>query len=280
MTDWGLVGVTVRYGSITAIHDLTIRSRAGSIVAIVGGDGAGKTTALRTLVGVVAPSSGWVERPSAGEIGYLSASRGIYGDLSVMENLSFSGTAYGLGRADLSARAEELIERTGLHDARDRLAGDLSGGMRQKLALAVAMIHSPALLVLDEPTTGVDPVSRSEIWRLIARAASTGAAILLATSYVDEAERAGEVLMLSEGRAIAAGTPEEIIAGAPGRVFAGPRRHGGLPSWRRGRTWHIWSSNGGEVPGAEPAPIDLEDAVIVAELASGGERAQNELVGV
>ena len=280
MTDWGLTGVTVRYGSFTALHDLTIRLRPGSITAIVGGDGAGKTTALRTLVGVVAPSSGVVNRPDPTEIGYLSARRGIYPDLSVTENLSFAGTAYGLTGADLRARAEELIERTGLNDARDRLAGALSGGMRQKLALAVAMIHSPALLVLDEPTTGVDPVSRSELWRLIARAASTGAATLIATSYVDEAERAGEVVMLSDGRAIASGTTEAIIAGTPGRVFASRKRPRGLPSWRRGRTWRIWSNDGSEVAGAEPAPIDLEDAVIVAELSSGGVRAQNELVGV
>ena len=280
MMAWGLVGVTVRYGSSTAIHDLTIPLRAGTITAIVGGDGAGKTTALRTLVGVVEPSSGKVERPGPTEIGYLSARRGIYRDLSVTENLSFAGIAYGLAPADLKTRSEDLIERTGLNEARGRLAGDLSGGMRQKLALAVAMIHSPALLVLDEPTTGVDPVSRSELWRLIAQAASTGGAILIATSYVDEAERAGEVVMLSEGRAIARGTAEEIIAATPGRVFAGPRRPDGLPAWRRGRTWHIWSSNGHEVPGADPARIDLEDAVIVAELSSGGERTQSELVAV
>jgi ABC-2 type transport system ATP-binding protein len=280
MTAWGLTGVSVEYGSLKAIDDLTIRLREGSITAVVGGDEAGKTTALRTLVGIVSATTGRVERPGPIDIGYMSARQGIYRDLSVMENLSFAGVAYGLARADLRVRCDELIERTGLGEARGRLAGDLSGGMRQKLALDVAMIHSPALLVLDEPTTGVDPVSRSELWRLIARAASDGAAVLIATSYVDEAERAEEVVVLSEGRTIATGTSEAIIAAAPGRIFASTRRPSGLHAWRRGRTWHVWSSDGSEVPGADAATIDLEDAVIIAELSSGAAWMQNELVGV
>jgi ABC-2 type transport system ATP-binding protein len=280
MTDWGLTGVTVEHGAGNSIDDLSIRVRPGRITAVVGGDGAGKTTTLRTLVGVISATRGRVDRPGTKEIGYMSAGPGLYRDLTVIENMSFAGTAYGLDRAELVARANDLIERIGLRDARDRLAGDLSGGMRQKLALGVAMIHSPRLLVLDEPTTGVDPVSRSELWRLIARTASDGAAILIATSYIDEAERAEEVVVLTNGRAIAAGTSDEIIAGTPGKMFVAGTRPEGSTAWRRGSTWRVWSADGTEVPGAEPARTELEDSVIIAELTSRSAWSEREAVGV
>ena len=140
---------------------------------------------------------------------------GVYTDLTVDENIAFAGGAYGLAGDERERRAARLLEQTGIAAARGRLAGRLSGGMRQKLAFALAMLHEPKLLVLDEPTTGVDPVSRSELWRLIAGAAADGAAVLVTTTYLDEAERAARVLVLDGGHAVAAGPPEAVAAALP-----------------------------------------------------------------
>jgi ABC-2 type transport system ATP-binding protein len=278
MTSWGLFDVAVHYGPVRALDSLTLEIVPGSITAVVGGDGAGKTTALRTLVGVVAARSGEVRRPEPRSIGYMSAGSGIYRDLTVIENLSFAGVAYGIDRRELRTRSAMLLERTGLTGARHRLAGKLSVGMLQPLALVVAMIHSPDLLVLDEPTTGVDPVSRSELWRLIARAASDGSAVLVTTSYMDEAERASSVVVLSEGAMIASGTAGEIIDSVPGAVFQSDMRPPSLPSWRRGVHWHVWSPDHSEVPGATRIAPDIDDAVIVAELSFDDARTVSEVV--
>src|SRR5262249_59939846 len=148
--------------------------------------------------------------------------------------------ADGLRRAVASERRRELLDRTGLGGAGDRLAGQLSGGMRQKRGVIASMLHRPDLLVLDEPTTGVDPVSRADLWWLIARAAADGAAVVLATSYLDEAERALDLLALGAGRELAAGTPQEIIAALPGTLRASDTRTDGAarrPAWRRGGRW-------------------------------------------
>jgi len=182
---------------------------------VVGGDGAGKSTLLRAMAGAVRPQSGRVRRPPRRDVGYISGASGLYGDLTVDENVAFVAAAYGLSAVERDARADELFERTGIAGTGDRLAGRLSGGMRQKLAFALAMLHRPKLLILDEPTTGVDPVSRSELWRLIAGAAADGAAVLVATTYLDEAERAADVLVLDDGRAVAAGPPEAVAAALP-----------------------------------------------------------------
>jgi ABC-2 type transport system ATP-binding protein len=245
------------------------------VAAVVGGDGAGKTTVLRALAGAVRPASGTVRRPPAPRIGYVSAGPGVYRDLTVDENLAFVGAAYGLRGDVLAERAGRLLDRTGLAGARDRLGGQLSGGMRQKLALVMAMLHEPELLVLDEPTTGVDPVSRAELWRLIAHAAAGGAAVVVATTYIDEAERTGWVLVLDQGRPLAAGTPEAIVADVPGAVLEAPARPDRGVAWRRGARWRVWSPDGSPVPDAEPVDHDLEDAVIVAALAAR-ERAPRE----
>ena len=151
--------------------------------------------------------------------------------------------------------------------ARDRLAGHLSGGMRQKLGVIAAMLTGPALLVLDEPTTGVDPVSRADLWSLIARAAAEGAAVVIATSYLDEAERAAHVLVLDAGRQIAAGTPDQIVAAMPGRlrVSEGPPPEADRPrAWRRAGRWRVWEPAGSA--GSPPVRPDLQDAVTVAIL--------------
>jgi ABC-type multidrug transport system ATPase subunit len=212
---WGATGLTVRFGERLALDDVSLEAPRGAVTAVVGGDGAGKTTLLRTLAGVISPASGAVRAPSRRRIGYVSAGSGVYGDLSVTENLAFTGNAYGVTGEALARRIDELLADTGLTAARERLAGRLSGGMRQKLAVACATIHHPPLLILDEPSTGVDPVSRGELWRAIRGGADGGAAVVLSTTYMDEALRADHVLVLHEGRALASGTPAEVESAVP-----------------------------------------------------------------
>jgi ABC-2 type transport system ATP-binding protein len=261
---------------VTWLDDVSLEARPGEVTAVVGGDGAGKTTLLRVLVGALPPTTGEVRRPPAREIGFVAARTGLYADLTVDENLSFSAAAYGVGRAEAARRSGPLLARMGLASARDRLAGDLSGGMRQKLALAAAILHDPRLLVLDEPTTGVDPVSRAELWHLVAGVAAAGTAVVVATTYLDEAERATLVLLLHEGRALATGAPEAIVAGMPGALGGSDRRpaDGDGETWRRGRAWRVWAAGGRLPAGVEPIEPDLEDAAIVAQLAreTGGAR--------
>jgi ABC-2 type transport system ATP-binding protein len=268
-TDWGLRGVSLRHGDATWLEDIDLDVRPGQVTAVVGGDGAGKTTLLRVLVGALAPTSGVVRRPGSQQIGFVAARTGLYPDLTSDENLAFVGAAYGLARGEIARRSGPLLERMGLLGARDRLTGDLSGGMRQKLALAAAILHEPRLLALDEPTTGVDPVSRAELWHLLAGVAAAGCAIVVATTYLDEAERAARVLLLHEGRPLAAGTPDAIVAAMPGRLgqtAVRPREARG-ETWRRGRSWRVWARDGRLPTGVGAIEPDLEDAAVVAQLA-------------
>ncbi len=280
--NWGATGVTVRFGRRTALKEVTFHAVQGEVRCVVGGDGAGKTTLLRAIAGALRPDAGEVVRPRAEEIGYMPASSGVYPDLSVDENLSFVAAAYGLPHEALMERSGDLLGRMGLDRARARLGSELSGGMRQKLGVLMAMLHRPRLLILDEPTTGVDPVSRSDLWWLIARAAAEGAAVALATSYLDEAERAAELLVLEGGRPVAVGTPDAITAAMPGTLALAERRPVGdaaLRSWRRGRTWRVWQPQGeGETPGYAIRP-DLQDAVTAAILRGDLEDAAQGGVG-
>jgi ABC-2 type transport system ATP-binding protein len=266
---FGATGVHLRYGNIVALDDISLTVASGQVTAVVGGDGAGKTSLLRCLAGAVRPDAGEVRGPGALRIGYLPASSGIYPDLTVTENLAFRATAYRMSGEEARARTAELIARAGLSAASDRLAGQLSGGMRQKLGVIAALLHRPDLLILDEPSTGVDPVSRSGLWSLIALAAAGGAAVVLATTYLDDAERASDVLVLDSGRQLAAGPPEHIVAAMPGSVVvaAGPPvGAAGQRAWRRGASWRVWCPPGTAYPG-EPVAADLQDAVTVAALA-------------
>jgi len=268
--DWGTDEISVLYQGRLALDKITLRAVAGQLTAVVGGDGAGKTTLLRCLAGVLAPGSGHVRRPSARQIGYLSAGSGTYPDLTVQENLDFRASAYGLSSAQAREQSGDLLGRAGLDAARDRLAGQLSGGMRQKLGVIAAMLTSPRLLVLDEPTTGVDPVSRSGLWWLIARAAADGCAVVLATTYLDEAERAAAVLALDDGRELAAGTPDQIIAAVPGTLRSVAGRPPGSDeqrAWRRGGRWRVWDPPQSASGAGQPIQPDLQDAVTVAALA-------------
>jgi ABC-2 type transport system ATP-binding protein len=256
---WGAEAIRVQFGSAVALADVSLTAAPGMVTAVVGGDGAGKTTLLRCLAGVLAPEAGSVRRPGPESIGYFPASTGTYPDLTVAENLAFRSTAYNLRGPQAAARADELTELAGLTAARDRPAGRLSGGMRRKLGVIAAMLHQPELLVLDEPSTGVDPVSRSGLWWLITRAAADGAAVVLATTYLDEAERAGMVLVLDAGRTLAAGSPADIVAAMPGTVrelTADPPGSAARRAWRRNGGWRVWEPPAGPATAEVPAPPD------------------------
>jgi ABC-2 type transport system ATP-binding protein len=257
----------VHLGATCALDDVSVEVGPGEVVAVVGGDGAGKTTLLRTLVGEIVLDSGTVRAPDAHEIGYLPASSGSWAALTVRQNLDFVGGIYGLVGSRLEARRDNLLERTDLVDARDRLASQLSGGMRRKLGFAMAMLHEPSLLVLDEPSTGVDPVSRIDLWRLVSEAAAGGAAVLMSTTYLDEAERAARLLALDDGHVLAEGTLDDVLASLPGTVTVSDRRHDGARSWRRAAQHHEHWLVGEAVPvDARSVQPDLEDAVIALSM--------------
>lgn len=206
------------YGGPDVVDGLSFTVTAGEMFGLIGPDGAGKTTTLRLLCGLARPAAGQVrvfgEDPFAnrGEatrrIGYLSQRFSLYGDLSIDENIEFFARIHGV--AGFRERRNRLLELVGLAAFRDRLADRLSGGMKQKLALACTLIHEPALIVLDEPTTGVDPVSRREFWKLLGEFLADGLTIVVATPYLDEAERCGHVMLIHEGRVLALDTPGNL----------------------------------------------------------------------
>jgi ABC-2 type transport system ATP-binding protein len=267
---WAVRDLAVNLAGHEVLEDVSFYVGRGETVAVVGGDGAGKTTLLRALVGVLPVAAGTVLRPPDDRLGYVSAAPGGYGDLTVEENLEFSARAYHVARKERRDRIAELLDRTQLVKARERLADHLSGGMRRKLAVAMAVIHRPALLVLDEPSTGIDPVGRAELWRLLGGLAVEGTAIVLSTTYLDEAERAGWVVVLSEGHVLLAGTPDELLAGMPGSIGESRERPAQGLSWRYGPEWRTWSRDGKLPAGLRPVRPGLEEAVIVAELARRG----------
>jgi ABC-2 type transport system ATP-binding protein len=264
---FGVRGVTVRFGDVNALHDVSVDVPAGQITSLVGGDGAGKTTLLRCLVGRVRPTSGTVDRPPKRSIGYMAATSGTWRELSVDENVAFVGRAFGLDADDLAHRRDDLLERAGLHDVGGRLSGDLSGGMRQKLGFVLAVLHRPELLVLDEPSTGVDPVSRVELWRLIAEAAAAGTAVVMATTYLDEAERTNRLHVLDRGRVLVAGSADELADKMPGSVTTVDVVDEPRWAWRRGTTIRQWSPDRGR--SEHPTDrLDVEDVTIACMLAS------------
>ena len=262
--------VVVRIGRDLALDRVTLHARAGSVTAVVGGDGAGKTTLLRALVGRVPIHSGTVRTPARERIGYLPASEGSWRGLTVMQNLQFVGGSYGMPIPDVARRAAELLGSTGLAPFGDRPASQLSGGMRRKLGVCMAMLHDPELLVLDEPSTGVDPVSRVDLWHLAARAAARGTTVVMSTTYLDEAARARHVVVLDQGRALASGSPDRIVADVPGVITREAAAVRPEWAWRRGRTFReLWLDATPPATAATIAP-DLEDAVIARALAGSG----------
>jgi len=218
--------VSKRYGAVRAIADVSLTVERGEMFGLIGPDGAGKTTTIRTICGLQATDGGTVRvlgldprrehRAITNSVGYLSQQFSLYGDLSVDENIAFFAEIHGV--RDYTASRDRLLELTGLVRFRTRLAQQLSGGMKQKLALACTLVHEPALILLDEPTTGVDPVSRREFWKLLAEFLSRGVTIVMATPYLDEAERCSRVALLHEGRLLALDRPDTLRAGLPGGV--------------------------------------------------------------
>lgn len=262
---WSVTDLSVTYGDVQALTSVSLVTQPGEVVAVVGGDGAGKTTLLRALAGAVAPTAGTVHAAHVRDLGFMPTAAGTWLDLSVDENVEFVAAAHGIRGAVLEARRAELLGAAGLTEARQRLSRHLSGGMRQKLAFSLAMIHRPQLLILDEPSTGVDPVSRVELWRMIAEAAAHGASVVMATTYLDEAERAAHVTVLDAGEVLLAGTPEQVLRSMPGHVTATDAPAARDRSWRRGRTYREWSPTA--APAGRVNVQDLEDAVVGAALA-------------
>ncbi|KYH43263.1 ABC transporter ATP-binding protein [Branchiibius sp. NY16-3462-2] len=262
-----LVDVTVQFADTVALQNVTVKVPEGTVVAVVGGDGAGKTTLLRTLVREVIPTAGTVSAPGKAQIGYLPATAGSWANLSVAENLDFAADVYGMAGSQRADRRTRMLTAAGLADVPDRLARDLSGGMRRKLGFAMAIVHDPSLVVLDEPSTGVDPVSRIDLWRMISRCAADGAAVLMSTTYLDEAERAGHLVILDEGRVLVQGTYDEVRAGFEGTVTSATTAVRGPWSWRRGRQRHeYWPAGEGPPAGSTVIDPDLEDIVIALSL--------------
>lgn len=265
---WSVDGVTVAFGAHIALHGVGLTIEPGQVHAVIGGDGAGKSTLLRVLARLVVSPQGSHHLPPRHHVGYVPAAGGVFGDLSVDENIEFVADAYRL--SDWGERAGMLLDSAGLAEFGDRLAGRLSGGERRKLAGSMALLPHPELLVLDEVTTGVDPVSRMELWRLIASAAAAGTAVVAATTYLDEAERAGSVLLLDRGHVLASGDPRSIVAGIPGSVTESDAPTDRSTAWRRGRRWRQWDPVGQAENGHDTT---LEDAAIVYELAARSSRS-------
>lgn len=212
--------LTKRFGSVTAVDRLTLSVASGEIFGLVGPDGAGKTTTLRLLTGVMQSTSGSVRvldlditrDPEAvrHRIGYVPQSSSLYVDLSVLENLQFHADLFGIPRVERDRKAAELLAFSRLEPFAKRLCRNLSGGMRQKLALCAALIHRPEVLFLDEPTIGVDPVSRREFWLLIYQLLQQGLTLLVSTPYLDEAERCHRVGLMDHGRLVACDSPSGL----------------------------------------------------------------------
>jgi ABC-2 type transport system ATP-binding protein len=221
--------LTKRFGSVTAVDRLTLSVASGEIFGLVGPDGAGKTTTLRLLTGVMQSTSGSVRvldlditrDPEAvrHRIGYVPQSSSLYVDLSVLENLQFHADLFGIPRAERDRKAAELLAFSRLEPFAKRLCRNLSGGMRQKLALCAALIHRPEVLFLDEPTIGVDPVSRREFWLLIYQLLQQGLTLLVSTPYLDEAERCHRVGLMDHGRLVACDSPSGLRGMLPGTLL-------------------------------------------------------------
>lgn len=289
------------YGDHAVLGDISFTVAAGEIYGLVGADGAGKTTLLRMAVGQLKPATGVFQvlgQPADGpalraQVAYMPQGFGLYRDLSVQENLDFFADLHGLTRTQARERIGDLLQRTGLHGFEDRRANNLSGGMMQKLALACALVSEPRVMVLDEPTTGVDPVSRRAFWRLLDGVRAEGVTILYATANLDEAERCDRVGLLEQGRLRRQGPPLALAAvdGGAMAVVSGPKARHYRPALQElpgvelvfpvGRQLRVWLTAGSSLadfraqlaeccPGLTAAAItpSLSDAAL-RELALG-----------
>ena len=219
--------VVKRYGKVDALRGVSFSVEKGEMFGLIGPDGAGKTTSIRAICGLLHVDDGTIRvlgkdpvrqhRDVTRTVGYLSQRFSLYGDLSIDENIAFFAEIHGV--RDFHARRDRLLEMTQLTKFRARLADQLSGGMKQKLALACTLVHEPQVIVLDEPTTGVDPVSRREFWKLLSQFLAQGITILMSTPYLDEAERCSRIALLHEGKVLALDQPGRLRAGLSGTLF-------------------------------------------------------------
>lgn len=222
--------LTKRFGAVHAVRGVEFSVGKGEIFGLVGPDGAGKTTTMRMLAGVLHPDAGAllvdgvdvVQDPEAAKLrlSYMPQRFGLYEDLTIAENIYFYAELFGIPRKQRLQRSKELLDAAGLAGFERRLAGQLSGGMKQKLGLVCALIHTPRVLLLDEPTTGVDPVSRRDFWAILYNLRESGVAILMATAYMDEAERCSRLALFHEGEIRYCDTPARLKAAMPGALLA------------------------------------------------------------
>jgi ABC-2 type transport system ATP-binding protein len=267
-------GVGHFWGSLRALDGLTFEVGRGEIFGVAGPDGAGKTTLMRILSAVADPSEGdvWIGgrhtlRDPGGVhdiTGYVCQTTGLYPDLTVSENISFFGRIRGVPRKDVKSRADSLLEATGLAAFTGRRAAALSGGMKQKLALVCSLLHTPEVLILDEPTNGVDPVSRREFWQILSDLVGSGVTAVLATTYLEEADRCHRSCLLHGGRVVDVGSPAEIRRRSGLRIseISGFARPGELASVLRkipGLTVSIRSGNV-RIAAAGPEQIEVASA--------------------
>ena len=219
--------VVKRYGAVEALRNVSFTVGRGEMFGLIGPDGAGKTTAIRAMCGLLHVSAGSIRilgkdpirqhRDITGSVGYLSQRFSLYGDLSIDENIAFFAEIHGV--RDYQQRRDRLLEMTQLSPFRTRLADQLSGGMKQKLALACTLVHEPEVILLDEPTTGVDPVSRREFWKLLSQFLASGITIVMSTPYLDEAERCARIVLLHEGQVLALDAPGKLRSSLGGTWF-------------------------------------------------------------
>ncbi|WP_426663867.1 ABC transporter ATP-binding protein [Rhodanobacter aciditrophus] len=231
-------GLSKRFGGVAAVDGLDLEVKSGEIFGLVGPDGAGKTTTLRMLAAVMAPDAGTVEVGGVDvvaapeqvreRISYMPQRFGLYEDLTVDENIRFYADLFGVSPKLREARAARLLDASSMGHFRKRLAGQLSGGMKQKLGLACSLVHAPSIVLLDEPTTGVDPLSRREFWQILYGLRGEGVTLLISTAYLDEAERCDRLALLHAGRLLYCDTPAALRARMPGALAefasATPRR--------------------------------------------------------
>lgn len=219
--------LTKSFGTIVAVDHVDIEVDRNEIFGLVGPDGAGKTTLLRMICGLIEPDRGKVVlfgeenlgNGNRSRLGYMPQRFSLYGDLTVMENINFFGSLYGLKKTTIRQRAEEILSITNMLEFGNRLAANLSGGMKQKLALTCALITGPEILILDEPTYGVDPESRKEFWKILYRLNQEGVTLMVSTPYMDEAELCHRVAIISQGRVVAVSSPMQLKRSLPHRLL-------------------------------------------------------------